>query len=50
MPMEPDIVIWRALLSACKTYKKPALGEIAMQIYPDSEVETMCCCLISIAL
>jgi pentatricopeptide repeat protein len=30
MPMEPDIVIWRALLSACKTYKKPALGEIAI--------------------
>ncbi|XP_059444307.1 pentatricopeptide repeat-containing protein At5g50990 [Corylus avellana] len=30
MPMEPDIVIWRALLSACKTYTKPALGEIAI--------------------
>jgi pentatricopeptide repeat protein len=30
MPMEPDIVIWRVLLSACKTYKKPGVGEIAI--------------------
>ncbi|KAI5569623.1 hypothetical protein BDE02_12G088800 [Populus trichocarpa] len=30
MPMEPDVVIWRALLGACRTYKKPELGEAAM--------------------
>ncbi|XP_017973551.1 PREDICTED: pentatricopeptide repeat-containing protein At5g50990 isoform X2 [Theobroma cacao] len=30
MPMEPDIVIWRALLSACRTYRKPELGEVAI--------------------
>lgn len=29
MPMEPDAVIWRSLLSSCKTYKKPELGELA---------------------
>ncbi|KAG9446509.1 hypothetical protein H6P81_012637 [Aristolochia fimbriata] len=27
MPMEPDIVIWRALLSACRTYKDSRLGQ-----------------------
>ncbi|KAK6250340.1 Pentatricopeptide repeat - like 10 [Theobroma cacao] len=30
MPMEPDIVIWRALISACRTYRKPELGEVAI--------------------
>lgn len=30
MPMKPDVVIWRALLSACRTYKKPKLGEVAI--------------------
>ncbi|XP_073048440.1 pentatricopeptide repeat-containing protein At5g50990 isoform X1 [Primulina eburnea] len=30
MPMEPDVVTWRALLSACKTYKNHELGEIAV--------------------
>ncbi|GMJ05909.1 hypothetical protein like AT5G50990 [Hibiscus trionum] len=30
MPMEPDVVIWRALLSACRTYQKPELGEVAI--------------------
>ncbi|OMO52344.1 hypothetical protein COLO4_37265 [Corchorus olitorius] len=30
MPMEPDVVIWRALLSACRTYRKPELGEVAI--------------------
>ncbi|KAK9995258.1 hypothetical protein SO802_019944 [Lithocarpus litseifolius] len=30
MPMEPDIVIWRALLNACRTYGKPELGEVAI--------------------
>ncbi|KAJ6291524.1 hypothetical protein OIU76_023576 [Salix suchowensis] len=30
MPMEPDFVIWRALLGACRTYKQPKLGEAAM--------------------
>lgn len=30
MTMEPDIVIWRALLSACRSFKKPKLGEIAV--------------------
>ncbi|KAL0415460.1 UNVERIFIED_CONTAM: Pentatricopeptide repeat-containing protein, partial [Sesamum latifolium] len=27
MPMEPDVVIWRTLLSACRTLKNPELGE-----------------------
>lgn len=31
MPMEPDVVIWRALLSASRTYMKPDLGEVAIQ-------------------
>ncbi|KAH7578500.1 hypothetical protein ACOSQ2_000203 [Xanthoceras sorbifolium] len=30
MKMDPDVVIWRALLSACRTYKKPELGEVAI--------------------
>ncbi|XP_019439287.1 PREDICTED: pentatricopeptide repeat-containing protein At5g50990 [Lupinus angustifolius] len=30
MPMEPDVVIWRALLSACRTHRKKELGEIAI--------------------
>ncbi|XP_061370591.1 pentatricopeptide repeat-containing protein At5g50990 [Gastrolobium bilobum] len=30
MPMEPDIVIWRALLSACRTHRKKELGEVAI--------------------
>lgn len=30
MKMEPDVVIWRTLLSACRTYKKPDLGEVAI--------------------
>ncbi|KAF2311629.1 hypothetical protein GH714_025353 [Hevea brasiliensis] len=30
MPMEPDVIIWRALLSACRTYQKPELGEVAI--------------------
>ncbi|GAV58932.1 PPR domain-containing protein/PPR_2 domain-containing protein/PPR_3 domain-containing protein/DYW_deaminase domain-containing protein [Cephalotus follicularis] len=30
MPMEPDVVIWRTLLSACRTHKKPELGEVAV--------------------
>lgn len=30
MPMEPDIVIWRALLSACRTHKNKELGEVAI--------------------
>ncbi|KZV46468.1 pentatricopeptide repeat-containing protein [Dorcoceras hygrometricum] len=30
MPMEPDVVTWRALLSACKTSKNHELGEIAV--------------------
>ncbi|KAK1373279.1 Pentatricopeptide repeat-containing protein [Heracleum sosnowskyi] len=28
MPMEPDIVIWRALLSACRVHRDVKLGEI----------------------
>ena len=27
MPMEPDAVIWRALLSACRTHRNVSLGE-----------------------
>ncbi|XP_059642791.1 pentatricopeptide repeat-containing protein At5g50990 [Cornus florida] len=30
MPMDPDVVIWRALLSACKTHKNSKLGEVAI--------------------
>lgn len=30
MPMEPDVVIWRALLSACRTYRRPELGVVAI--------------------
>lgn len=30
MPMEPDVVIWRALLSACRIYRKKELGEVAI--------------------
>ncbi len=30
MPMKPDIIIWRALLSAYRTYKKPELVEVAI--------------------
>ncbi|XVF08584.1 hypothetical protein REPUB_Repub07fG0015900 [Reevesia pubescens] len=30
MPVEPDVVIWRAFLSACRTYRKPELGEVAI--------------------
>ncbi|WCJ19036.1 Pentatricopeptide repeat-containing protein At5g50990 [Euphorbia peplus] len=30
MPMEPDVVIWRTLLSACRTFGKPELGELAV--------------------
>ncbi|XP_068644839.1 pentatricopeptide repeat-containing protein At5g50990 [Aristolochia californica] len=30
MPMDPDIVIWRALLSACRTYEDSRLGEIVI--------------------
>ncbi|XP_028785215.1 pentatricopeptide repeat-containing protein At5g50990 [Neltuma alba] len=30
MPMKPDVVIWRALLSACRTHRKKELGEIAI--------------------
>ena len=30
MPMEPDVVIWRALLSACRTHRKKELGEVAI--------------------
>ncbi|KAL3627406.1 hypothetical protein CASFOL_028769 [Castilleja foliolosa] len=28
MPMEPDVVIWRTLLSACKTHNNSKLGEV----------------------
>ncbi|KAF5808531.1 putative tetratricopeptide-like helical domain superfamily, DYW domain-containing protein [Helianthus annuus] len=30
MPMDPDVVIWRAFLSACRTHKNPSLGEVAV--------------------
>ncbi|XP_050226119.1 pentatricopeptide repeat-containing protein At5g50990 [Mercurialis annua] len=30
MPMEPDVVIWRALLSGSRTFKMPGLGEVAI--------------------
>ncbi|RYR63047.1 hypothetical protein HN873_012099 [Arachis hypogaea] len=30
MPIEPDVVIWRALLSACRNHRKKELGEVAI--------------------
>ncbi|KAK7329455.1 hypothetical protein VNO77_23624 [Canavalia gladiata] len=30
MPLEPDVVIWRALLSACRIHRKKELGEVAI--------------------
>lgn len=30
MPVEPDVVIWRTLLSACKTHKNSDLGELVV--------------------
>jgi len=30
MPMDPDVVIWRALLSACRIHRKKELGEVAI--------------------
>ncbi|KAK9069853.1 hypothetical protein SSX86_010249 [Deinandra increscens subsp. villosa] len=30
MPMSPDVVIWRAFLSACRTHRNPSLGEVAV--------------------
>ncbi|XP_051135202.1 pentatricopeptide repeat-containing protein At5g50990 [Andrographis paniculata] len=30
MPMEPDVVIWRALLSACRIHKNSELGEVVV--------------------
>ncbi|PWA84565.1 tetratricopeptide repeat (TPR)-like superfamily protein [Artemisia annua] len=30
MPMDPDVVIWRAFLSACRTHRKPELAEVAV--------------------
>ncbi|XP_027338908.1 pentatricopeptide repeat-containing protein At5g50990 [Abrus precatorius] len=30
MPMEPDVVIWRAVLSACRIHRKKELGEVAI--------------------
>ncbi|XP_047942217.1 pentatricopeptide repeat-containing protein At5g50990 [Salvia hispanica] len=30
MPVEPDVVIWRTLLSACRTHKNSALAEFAV--------------------
>ncbi|KAI3802572.1 hypothetical protein L1987_30710 [Smallanthus sonchifolius] len=30
MPMDPDVVIWRAFLSACRTHRNPSLGEVAV--------------------
>ncbi|GMH01100.1 hypothetical protein Nepgr_002939 [Nepenthes gracilis] len=31
MPMAPDVVIWRSLLSACRIHKNSELGEIAIR-------------------
>lgn len=30
MPMQPDVVIWKTLLSACRTYRNAALGEVVI--------------------
>lgn len=29
MPIQPNVVVWGALLAACKLYKNPSLGEVA---------------------
>ncbi|KAK6147908.1 hypothetical protein DH2020_018820 [Rehmannia glutinosa] len=31
MPIEPDVVIWRTLLSACRTHKNSKLGEVIVE-------------------
>ncbi|XP_077227901.1 pentatricopeptide repeat-containing protein At5g50990-like [Tasmannia lanceolata] len=31
MPIKPDVLIWRALLSACRTYGKPDLAEAVIE-------------------
>ncbi|KAI3455208.1 hypothetical protein Pfo_011871 [Paulownia fortunei] len=31
MPMEPDVVVWRTLLSACRTHKNSKLGEVIVE-------------------
>ncbi|XP_020104755.1 pentatricopeptide repeat-containing protein At5g66520-like [Ananas comosus] len=40
MPMEPDAVIWRAFLSACKVHRNTQFGEIAtkklLELEPDN--------------
>ncbi|KAG5537316.1 hypothetical protein RHGRI_024685 [Rhododendron griersonianum] len=36
MPMEPDVVIWRAFLSACRTQKNSHMGEVAI-----NKIETL---------
>lgn len=42
MPIEPDVVIWRALLSACRTHRDVSLGERIMnhvkQLGPSGQV------------
>ncbi|CAI0446767.1 unnamed protein product [Linum tenue] len=30
MPIEPDVIVWRAYLSACRTHKNPEMGEVAI--------------------
>ncbi|KVH98106.1 Pentatricopeptide repeat-containing protein [Cynara cardunculus var. scolymus] len=30
MPIDPDVVIWKAFLSACRTHRNPELGEVAL--------------------
>ncbi|XP_076940387.1 pentatricopeptide repeat-containing protein At5g50990-like [Bidens hawaiensis] len=35
MPMDPDVVIWRAFLSACRTHKNLKLGELAVSKISD---------------
>nr|BAJ53121.1 JHL07K02.11 [Jatropha curcas] len=30
MPMEPDVIVWRILLSACRTHRNTELGEVAV--------------------
>lgn len=31
MPIEPDVIVWGSLLSACKTYKNMDLGKVASE-------------------
>lgn len=39
MPIQPNVVVWGALLAACKLYKNPGLGEVAAKQLLELEPE-----------